>query len=99
VGLTPTEVAMADILLDLLEVDALHRDENFFELGGHSLMGAQLVARIRERFGVELALLDIFDNPTVAEMAQTVDDAVVDLVASLSDEEVERLLSTSGTVE
>jgi len=99
VGLTPTEVAVAGILLDLLELDAFRRDENFFELGGHSLMGAQLVARIRERFGVELALLDIFDNPTVAEMAQIVDDAVVALVASLSDEEVEQLLSTSGTSE
>jgi acyl carrier protein len=99
VGLTPTEVAVAEILLDLLELDAFQRDENFFELGGHSLMGAQLVARIRERFGVELALLDIFDNPTVAEMAQIVDDAVIDLVASLSDEEVEQLLSTSGTSE
>ena len=98
-GLTTTEVAIAEILLDLLEVDAFHRDENFFELGGHSLMGAQLVARIHERFGVELALLDIFDNPTVTEMAKAVDDAVVELVASLSDDEVEQLLSTSGTAE
>jgi acyl-CoA synthetase (AMP-forming)/AMP-acid ligase II/acyl carrier protein len=99
VGRTPTEVALAEILLELLEIDVFRRDENFFELGGHSLMGAQLVARIRERFGVELALLDIFDHPTVAAMAQIVDDAVVELVASLSDEEVDRLMSTSGTVE
>jgi amino acid adenylation domain-containing protein len=99
VGLTPTEVALAEILLDLLEIDAFRRDENFFELGGHSLMAVQLVARILERFGVELALLDIFDNPTVAEMAHVVEDAVAELVASLSDEEVEQLMSTSGTTE
>ena len=99
VGRTPTEVTLAEILLELLEIDAFARDENFFELGGHSLMGAQLVARIRERFGVELALLDIFDHPTVAEMARVVDDAVVDLVASLSDEEVERLVSRTGSAE
>jgi amino acid adenylation domain-containing protein len=99
VGLTPTEVALAEIVLDLLEIDAFRRDENFFELGGHSLMAAQLVARILERFGVELALLDIFDNPTVADMAHVVEDAAAELVASLSDDEVERLMSTSGTTE
>jgi hypothetical protein len=93
VAITPTEVSLAEILAELLEIDGFGRDDNFFELGGHSLMGAQLVARVRERFGVDLALLDIFDNPTLAEMAEVVDDAVVELVASLSDDEVEQLMS------
>ena len=92
VAVTPTESSLAEILAELLEIDGFGRDDNFFELGGHSLMGAQLVARVRERFGVDLALLDIFDNPTLAEMAEVVDDAVVELVASLSDDEVEQLM-------
>ena len=54
---------------------------------------------MRERFGVDLALLDIFDNPTLAEMATVVDDTVVELVASLSDEEVEELMSAPGSRE
>ena len=99
VGVTPTEVSLAEILAELLDIDGFGRADNFFELGGHSLMGAQLVARLRERFGVDLALLDIFDNPTLAEMAAVVDDAVVDLVASLSDEEVEELMSAPGSRE
>jgi acyl carrier protein len=99
VPVTPTEVSLAEILAELLEIDGFGRDENFFELGGHSLMGAQLVARVRERFGVDLALLDIFDNPTLAEMAEVVDDAVVELVASLSDEEVEQLMSAPDSGE
>jgi acyl-CoA synthetase (AMP-forming)/AMP-acid ligase II len=99
VGITPTEVSLAEILAELLDIDGFCRADNFFELGGHSLMGAQLVARVRERFGVDLALLDIFDNPTLAEMAAVVDDAVVELVASLSDEEVEELMSAPGSRE
>jgi acyl carrier protein len=95
-GVTPTEVSLAEILAELLDIDGFGRDDNFFELGGHSLMGAQLVARVYERFGVELSLLDIFDNPTLAEMAEIVDEAVVELVASLSDEEVEQLLDRAG---
>ena len=65
----PTETAIADILEELIELDGIGRDDNFFELGGHSLMGAQLVARLQERFGIELPLLAVFENPTVAEMA------------------------------
>ena len=99
VAVTPTEVGVGEILAELLELDGFGRDDNFFELGGHSLMGAQLVARVRERFGVDLALLDIFDNPTLAEMAAVVDDAVVELVASLSDEEVDLMMSASDSHE
>jgi acyl carrier protein len=92
----PTEQAIAEMLEELIELDGVGRDDNFFELGGHSLMGAQLVARIQERFGVELPLLAVFDNPTVAEMAVVVSDAVLELVESMSDEEAERLLAITA---
>ena len=99
VGATPTEIALAEIFSELLDIDGFDRHDNFFELGGHSLIGAQLIARIHEHFGVDVILLEIFDNPTLAEMAEIVDDAIVELVASLSDEEVEQQLSTLGSHE
>jgi acyl carrier protein len=49
-------------------------DDDFFELGGHSLMGAQLVARLEDRFDVEIDLLTIFDHPTAAGIARVVGD-------------------------
>jgi acyl-coenzyme A synthetase/AMP-(fatty) acid ligase/acyl carrier protein len=69
----PLEGAIAKVVAGLLKMDAVGRDENFFVLGGHSLLGAQLIARIRERFGVEMQLRAIFDHPSVAGMANQVE--------------------------
>ncbi len=99
VAATPVESALADVFSELLDIRGFGRHDNFFELGGHSLLGAQLVARIHEHFGVEVTLLEVFDNPTLAQMAEIVDDAMIQLVASLSDEEVEQRLSTSSSHE
>lgn len=43
--------------------------DNFFELGGDSLRGTQVLARIRETYGIDLPLESLFDSPTVAALA------------------------------
>ena len=48
----------------------------FFDLGGHSLMAAQLLARLRDAFGVEIQLKEVFDNSNVAALAHRVEDAL-----------------------
>jgi acyl transferase domain-containing protein/acyl carrier protein len=67
-----TERSIAAIWQDLLGVDRVGAHDNFFELGGHSLLGIQVMARIRERFGVDLPLRTVFETPTPAEFAQLI---------------------------
>jgi amino acid adenylation domain-containing protein len=89
-----TERAVAVLVAELLEVDAVGSDEDFFLLlGGHSFLGAQLVARLSDVFGVELSLRVMFDNPTVAGLAGEVERALVADISSLSDAEAVQLLS------
>ncbi|MEU9336453.1 amino acid adenylation domain-containing protein [Streptomyces sp. NPDC048290] len=48
-------------------------DDNFFHIGGESLLGARLMLRLREEFGVRLGLDAVYGSPTVAGLAALVD--------------------------
>ena len=72
---TQAEAAVAAIWRELLSVDAVGAEANFFELGGHSLLATQLVARLRDRFGVELPLRAVFETRTLADLARAVEGA------------------------
>ena len=86
----PLEEAVAKVWGEVLGVERVGALDDFFELGGHSLKAAQVAARLRAEFGVELPLNRLFDSPTVAATA----DLVLSLQAEqLDDEEVARLLS------
>jgi acyl carrier protein len=67
------ERRVAEAFESVLGVRPVGRDHNFFELGGHSLLIAKVVARIRERSGLELPVRAIFEWPTVAALAHYVD--------------------------
>ena len=67
------EVRVSLLLSDLLGLQEVGREENFFMLGGHSLLGAQLLARIREVFGVSLTLRNLFQAPTVASLSAAIE--------------------------
>src|SRR6185437_2248779 len=54
---------------DLFHVPQIGRRDHFFELGGHSLLALQFVARLRVVFGVDIALRELFAEPTVAGFA------------------------------
>lgn len=83
---------LANLLTTLLRVDRIGREDNFFRLGGHSLMGAQLIAKIQERFGVELSLRSMFDHPSVHGIASQIDTLIRSQLNAMSDEEARRVL-------
>lgn len=70
---TPTEHALVAIWEDLLGADQIGVLDDFFGLGGHSLLATQLISRMRDQLQVSLPLNTLFDNPTVAGLADAVD--------------------------
>jgi amino acid adenylation domain-containing protein len=69
------ETKLAEVWAEVLKLEKVGRHNNFFELGGHSLLATRVISRIREVFHVELPLLSLFQNPTVAGLALKVDGA------------------------
>jgi len=72
---TPTEELLAILWQGLLKVKSVGRRDNFFELGGHSLLATQLVARIRDSFGVELSVRKVFEQSVLSELALEINKA------------------------
>ncbi|HET7461007.1 MAG TPA: amino acid adenylation domain-containing protein, partial [Longimicrobium sp.] len=72
---TADEAALAAIWGEVLGVERVGVRDDFFELGGHSLLATQIVARVRQRMGVELPLGTVFAMPSVEELARRLADA------------------------
>jgi amino acid adenylation domain-containing protein len=90
------EQVLERLVAELLELDHVGIDENFFMIGGHSLLGAQLLVRIGDRFGIEMTLRSLFDNPTVAGIAAEVERLIVADLEAMSDEDAARLMAISS---
>ncbi|HEX6864209.1 MAG TPA: amino acid adenylation domain-containing protein, partial [Thermoanaerobaculia bacterium] len=72
---TPVEEVVAGLWAELLGVERVGAEGHFFALGGHSLLAARVISRLRQAFGVELPVRDLFEAPTVAELAARVEAA------------------------
>jgi len=86
---------LAAMLAPLLGLDKVSMEDNFFLLGGHSLLGTQLIARVRDAFGIELSLRSLFDAPTVSGLAVQIEALLVAKLEAMSEAEAQRLLDAS----
>ncbi|HIP97139.1 MAG TPA: amino acid adenylation domain-containing protein, partial [Anaerolineae bacterium] len=71
---TPTEEKLVAICAELLGIHRVGVYDNFFDLGGHSLLATQFISRVRTAFGVEVPLRSLFEHPTIAELAQEIEE-------------------------
>ena len=71
---TLIERQLATIWMQALGIQQVGIHDNFFDLGGHSLLAAQILFQIQQTFSIELALRILFLSPTIAELAQIIEN-------------------------
>jgi len=72
---TRLEERVAAIWRDILELQEIGMEENFFDLGGNSLLVVRLCSAINSALGVDLQVTELFDLPTVRQLARRLGDA------------------------
>ncbi|WP_459955632.1 non-ribosomal peptide synthetase [Nocardia sp. IFM 10818] len=72
---TPAEQTVARVFAEVLEVDRVGADDDFFRLGGNSLSATRVAARLGAALGTRVRVREVFDAPTVAELAARVGDS------------------------
>ncbi|PRW63997.1 non-ribosomal peptide synthetase [Actinopolyspora mortivallis] len=73
---TETERCLAREWNALLDREVTARGQSFFDLGGDSVGITRLAAVIADRFGVRVSLRGIQTTPTLAGMAETIEEAL-----------------------
>jgi len=72
----PVEELLVDIWARVLGVERIGLTDNFFDSGGHSLLATQVISRIRDAFHVDVPLRELFESPSVLELAEKVRAAI-----------------------
>ncbi|KAF7783783.1 hypothetical protein PRUB_a5355 [Pseudoalteromonas rubra] len=72
---TATEQQLVELWSSLLKLtpEQISVDSSFFKLGGHSLLSVRLVAAIKQAFGVEFSISELFEHASIASQAQQVE--------------------------
>jgi amino acid adenylation domain-containing protein len=66
---TQTEIEVAKIWSEVLQIDEIALDDSFFEMGGTSTMAIKVVAEIEKNTGKRLPLSVLFEYSTVEKFA------------------------------
>ncbi|PHN79746.1 non-ribosomal peptide synthetase [Pseudomonas syringae] len=86
-----TEMAIAHIWQDLLQLEQVGRHDHFFELGGHSLLAVKLIERMRQ-IDLIADVRVLFSQPTLSALAAAVGGkGAVEVPANLIPTDCERI--------
>jgi amino acid adenylation domain-containing protein len=95
---TVLEEKLSALVANLLGVAQVGVNDNLFLIGGHSLFGTQLIARMRDNFGVELPLRSVFESPTPALLAQEIERLMATKIGAMSEDEIQHALKQATSV-
>ncbi|MFE9443828.1 amino acid adenylation domain-containing protein [Streptomyces sp. NPDC006602] len=78
---------VAEVWRDVLGVEGVWANDNFFHLGGHSLLIVKAVARLEAALDVKIRLTLLFECPVLSDLAQRLEETVLEHLASQSGRE------------
>jgi len=67
------QTAVVRVWSEVLGIQEIGADDNFLEIGGHSLRAAQVVARLRDVFDVDVPIAAMFAHPTIARLSSFIE--------------------------
>jgi 3-oxoacyl-(acyl-carrier-protein) synthase/non-ribosomal peptide synthetase component F/acyl carrier protein len=70
----PVLAWLRETLVELLHADEVPADADYFSINGNSVIALQLMDRVREQYGVQLKMADIYDHPVVSALAEAIHD-------------------------
>lgn len=73
---TTMEIEIADIWKEILGIQSVGGKQNFFEIGGDSLLATHFISVVKEKYGVELSMKEIFEKPTLCDIANSVEKEI-----------------------
>ncbi|MEU3166767.1 amino acid adenylation domain-containing protein [Streptosporangium sp. NPDC006930] len=73
----PTEEALVRIWAEVLAVERVGVHDDFFDLGGDSITSLRVASRARRAFDVEISPRELFAAPTVAALAEVLQDRIL----------------------
>lgn len=71
-----TEEKVLSVWQQKMDINRIGTNDDFFELGGHSLLAVQVVSQINTLFNIQIAVKDIFENPTISSLSTVIDRAL-----------------------
>jgi acyl carrier protein len=77
---TPAEEGVAAIWCEVLGIERVGVHDDFFELGGNSLLLPQVMQRLQRDFDVEVPLRSLAEETTVAGLALTVEELLIEQI-------------------
>jgi surfactin family lipopeptide synthetase A len=90
---TPIEAALLEIWSGVLDDTEISIFDDFFLLGGHSLLATQVISRIRTHLQVDLSLPDFFGAPTIAGIADIIEQKQASIVEQATDDELAQMMT------
>ena len=93
---TNTEIRLAQIWSQVLDIPKIGAEDNFFDLGGDSVLASQVMIRVQSDLGTEIPMRCFFESPTLRNIAKAIDvrleSSDSNQLSQAQDEEVARLL-------